>query len=100
DCKTGNVMWTVQPGGFISRVDGKVVLCYASYQAPDSDPDSLTSMPGQMSSVMDIRRLSPKNGSVMWDYSQQRAPLNVRFKGNVIELVFRKEVQVLKFLSF
>ena len=35
----------------------------------------------------------------MWDYYQARAPLDVQFNGNMIELVFKKEVQVLKFLS-
>ena len=35
----------------------------------------------------------------MWDYYQERAPLNVQFNGNVIQLVFKKEVQVLKFFS-
>jgi hypothetical protein len=99
DCKTGKVMWNVQPGGFVSHVDGKFVFCYASHQAPDLDPDSLTTLPGMLNSEMDLRRLDPKSGKIAWDYSEQRAPLSVRFKGNIIELVFRKEVEVLKFLT-
>ena len=99
DCKTGKVFWTVQPGGFVSHVDGKFVFCFASHQAPDDqDPDSLTTVRVE-NSAMDIRRLDPKTGKQVWDYADQRAPLSVRFKGNVIELVFRKEVQVLKFLT-
>lgn len=100
DCKSGKVLWNVQPGGLISHVDGKYVVCYAAQQGADLDPDSLTTLPGMNDSVMDIRRLNPKNGHTDWDYVQQRAPLHIRFKGNTIELVFRKEVQVLKFLSF
>jgi hypothetical protein len=100
DCKSGKVLWNVQPGGLVSHVDGKYVVCYAAHQAPDLDPDSLTTLPGMTDSVMDIRRLNPKNGHTDWDYVQQRAPLHIRFKGNTIELVFRKEVQVLKFISF
>jgi hypothetical protein len=100
DCKTGKVMWNVQPGGFVSHVDGKFVFCYASHQAPDLDPDSLTTLPGMLNSEMDLRRLDPKSGKIDWDYAEQRAPLSVRFKGNIIELVFRKEVEVLKFLTF
>jgi hypothetical protein len=46
-----------------------------------------------------IRRLNPSNGNVMWEHFQKRAPLDVHFDGNTIELVFKKEVQVLKFLS-
>jgi outer membrane protein assembly factor BamB len=100
DGKTGKVLWTVQPGGFVSHVDGKFVFCFASHQAPDDqDPDSLTTVRVE-TSAMDIRRLDPKTGKQVWDYPDQRAPLSVRFKGNVIELVFRKEVQVLKFLTF
>jgi hypothetical protein len=49
---------------------------------------------------MDIRRLDPKTGKVTWDYSEPRCPLSVHFKGNIVELVFRKEVEVLKFISF
>jgi hypothetical protein len=80
-------------------VEGKFVFCFASHQAPDLDPDSLTTLPGMLNSALAIRRLSPKNGSIVWDYAEQRCPLSVRFNGNVIELVFRKEVEVLKFHS-
>jgi hypothetical protein len=100
DCKTGKVYWTTQPGGFISHVDGKFIFCFASHQAPDLDPDSLTTLPGMLDSAMDIRRLDQKTGKVVWDYPERRAPLSVRFSGNIIELVFRKEVEVLKFLTF
>ena len=99
DCKTGSVLWTAEPGGFISHVDGKYVFCFASHQAADLDPDSLTTLPGMLDSAMDIRRLDPKTGKTLFDYPEKRAPLSVRFNGNVIELVFRKEVEVLKFLT-
>jgi len=100
DCKSGKVLWNVQPGGLVSHVDGKYVVCFAAHEGAGLDPDSLTTLPGMNDSVMDIRRLNPKNGHTDWDYVQQRAPLHIRFKGNTIELVFHKEVQVLKFLSF
>lgn len=100
DCKSGKVLWNVQPGGLVSHVDGKYVVCYAAHQGAGLDPDSLTTLPGMNDSLMDIQRLNPKNGHAMWNYVQERAPLQIRFKGNLIELVFRKEVQVLKFLSF
>lgn len=99
DCKTGKVLWNVQPGGFVSHVDGKFVFCFAKHQAPDLDPDDLTTLPGMLNSGMDIRRVDPKSGKVVWDYAERRAPLYQRFKGNIIELVFRKEVEVLKFLT-
>lgn len=99
DCKSGKVYWTVQPGGLITHVEGNYVFCFSSNQAPDVDPDSLTTLPGMADSYMVIKRLNPKSGGIMWDYEEKRAPLHVRFKGNLIELVFRKEVQVLKFLT-
>jgi outer membrane protein assembly factor BamB len=100
DCKTGKVLWHTYPGGFVSHVEGKFVFCFASHQAPDLDPDSLTTLPGMLNSAVDIRRLNAKDGKLTWDYAERRAPLSVRFKGNIVELVFRKEVEVLKFLSF
>ena len=100
DCKSGKVLWNVQPGGFVSHVEGKYVLCFASKQGADLDADALTTLPGMNDSLMDIRRLDAKNGKTVWDYAEQRAPLSVRFHGNIIELVFRKEVEVLKFISF
>jgi len=100
DCKSGKVLWTVQPGGLVSHLDGKFVFCFASKQAADLDPDSLTTLPGMLDSAMDIRRLDPKTGKIMWDHSEPRCPVSVHFKGNIIELVFRKEVEVLKFISF
>ena len=100
DCETGKVFWTVQPGGFVSHVEGKFVICFASHQAPDLDPDALTTLPGMLDSAMDIRRLDIKTGRQLWDYPEKRAPVSVRFHGNFIELVFRKEVEILKFLSF
>ena len=47
-----------------------------------------------------IKMLNPKNGHEVWEHFQQRAPLDVEFEKNTIRLVFRKEVQVLKFLTF
>lgn len=99
DCKTGKVFWTVQPGGLITHVEGNFVFSFTSHQAPDLDPDSLTTLPGMTDSYMVIKRLDPKSGKTMWDYEEQRSPLHVRFKGNLIELVYRKEVQVLKFIT-
>jgi len=48
-----------------------------------------------------IRRINPQNGQVMWKYYQadKGAILNVQFKDNSIELVFKKEVDVLKYLA-
>jgi hypothetical protein len=99
NCKTGDVLWTVRPDAFVSHVEGKFAFCLSSHQGADLDEDSLTTLPGMTDSHLDIRRLDPKTGKTMWDYQEKRAPFHVRFHGNIIELVFRKEVEVLKFIS-
>jgi hypothetical protein len=35
----------------------------------------------------------------MWEHFQQRAPVDIEFNHNVVRIVFKKEVQVLKFPS-
>jgi hypothetical protein len=46
-----------------------------------------------------IKRLNPKNGKEIWEHFQDRGPLDIQFTKNTIELVFKKEVQILKFLA-
>ena len=47
-----------------------------------------------------IRRINPKNGQLMWDHFQQRGALDVKIHENTFQIVFKKEVQVLKFIAF
>ena len=99
DPKTGKILWKANPGGFISYLSGQYIYAYYINNADEdsgmADLAGITPTP----SFIKIRRINPRNGETMWDYQQQRAPLDVRFDGNMIELVFKKEVQVLKFLS-
>ncbi|HWQ91948.1 MAG TPA: hypothetical protein VN673_09775, partial [Clostridia bacterium] len=71
---------------------------YMPYE-PDLDDEVIDDGPSTPP-YMRIRRINPRNGSEMWEHFQQRAPLDVQFDKNSIRLVFKKEVQVLKFLSF
>ena len=100
--KAGKVLWTANVGGLVSYVSGKFIYCVRSYHA-DNDEESaaytLDSIAGR-ESVLSIKRLDPKNGRVMWEHVQKRAPVDVKFDQNRIRLVFKKEVQVLKFLAF
>jgi outer membrane protein assembly factor BamB len=99
--KTGKILWSINPGGFISHFSGKYIFAYYAYD-PGEDEDGLAALAGitPQSPFLKIRRFSPSDGRVLWDYQQPRAPLDVEFHGNVINLVFKKEVQVLKFFSF
>jgi outer membrane protein assembly factor BamB len=99
DPKNGRILWKAEPGNFISYLSGKFIYTYyVNYAGDDSGMADLAGITPTPSFVR-IRRINPRNGDIMWDYQQKRAPLNLQFNGNTIELVFRKEVQVLKFLS-
>ena len=102
DPKTGKTLWTAEPGGPISHLAGKFIYTIESYQTDDSDADNpYTPDTGfEKDPFMRIKRIHPRTGKVMWAHYQPRAPLDVQFHGNVINVVFKKEVQVLKFLSF
>ena len=100
DPKTGKTLWNVKPGGFISYLSGKYI--YSVYiHNTSADEEAAASVTGVAPNppLIHIRRINPRNGEVMWDYFQARSPLDVRFNGNMIQLLFKKEVQVLKFLS-
>jgi len=102
DPKTGKALWSVKPGGFISYLSGKFIY---TIESNDPNPTDQTALSDTMQSLqkppyLRIARINPKDGRVMWEHYQDRAPFDVRFDQNSIELVFKKEVQVLHFLSF
>ena len=99
--QTGKALWTAHSAGLINYVSGKFLYSVHSYQADDgeeSSPYTMDSILGCESSLS-IKRINPNNGRVIWEHVQKRAPLDVQFDQNTIRLVFRKEVQVLKFLT-
>jgi outer membrane protein assembly factor BamB len=102
DPKNGKVLWTAMPGGPISYVIGKFIYTVQSYSGGDPDEESpYTPETGlETKPYLKIKLINPKNGRDVWEHFQQRAPLDVEFEKNMIRLVFRREVQVLKFLTF
>jgi hypothetical protein len=97
DPQTGRTLWSIKPGGFISYLSGKFIYTVQFYD-PGDEEASPTGI--QLPAYLKLRRISPADGRQLWDYEQDRAPLDVRFKNNSIELVFKKELQVLKYFSF
>ncbi|MGD0351401.1 MAG: PQQ-binding-like beta-propeller repeat protein [Verrucomicrobiota bacterium] len=97
DPRTGKTLWSVQPGTPISYLSGNAVR----WGDPGEEDNGMAALAGITpgSAYLRIRRISPSDGRILWDYQQERAPLFFQFHGNMIELVFKKEVQVLKFLS-
>jgi outer membrane protein assembly factor BamB len=102
DPQTGQILWKVEPGGFISYLSKNFIYTVEIY-SPSEGERKMADMAGITPNPAHIiiRRINPKSGQVMWEYYQadKGAPLNVRFKDNSIELVFKKEVDVLKYLS-
>jgi hypothetical protein len=98
DSKTGKMLWSTQAGGFISYLSGKYIYI-ASWNDADDDKDSPLRTELETPSYVRIKRIDPKKGTVMWDHYQPRAPLDVKFNGNRIQIVFKKEMQVLKYLT-
>jgi hypothetical protein len=99
--KAGKVLWTADVGGLVSYVSGKFIYCVRSYHADDDEesaPYTMDSISGR-ESVLSIKRLNPKNGRVLWEHVQKRAPVDVQFDQNTIRLVFKREVQVLRFVA-
>jgi hypothetical protein len=47
-----------------------------------------------------LMRMNAADGRILWKYPEQRAPLDVQFQDNSIELVFKSSVEVLKFITF
>jgi hypothetical protein len=102
DPKTGRILWSVKPGGFISYLSGKFIYTTQSYDPNPTDEEVLSdTLSGlQKPPYLRIARINPQNGRVMWEHYQDRAPVDVRFDGASIELIFKREVQVLKYLTF
>jgi len=97
--KTGKVLWKAELGGLVSYCSGKFIYVTHGYHADDdedSGPYTMDSVMGKESFVS-IKRINPKNGRVMWEHVEKRAPFDVQFDQNTIRLVFKKEVEVLRF---
>jgi hypothetical protein len=100
DPKTGKTLWNIKPGGFISYLSGKYIYTVQSYDPNPSDEEQTSDMGLQKPAYLRIARVNPANGRLMWEHYQDRCPIDVRFNDNSIEMVFKREVQVLRYLSF
>jgi outer membrane protein assembly factor BamB len=99
DPRTGKILWSTAAGGSLAYVSGKFMYTFSAYQADERDANSPYRTGLETPSHVMIRRLNPANGRVMWEHYERRAPLDVRFEDNSIRLVFKKEVEVLRFVA-
>jgi hypothetical protein len=102
DPKTGKTLWSIKPGGFISYLKGKFIYTVQSYDPNPQDEDVMNDMTAALfkRAYLRIARINPKNGRIMWEHFQDRCPVDVRFNDNSIELVFKREVEVMRYLTF
>jgi len=98
--ENGRELWSAQPGGLVSYVSGKIILVVQYFMPLEEDDNPYRVETGfEKLPHLRIRRLNASNGHEVWEYFQQRAPLDIAFDQNTIRIVFKKEVQVLKFLT-
>jgi hypothetical protein len=102
DAKSGKEIWKHSMGGSIAYLKGKYIYTL-TYTPPRDDDDewdeNLAVLGLESKPFIRIRRISPKNGRVLWDHYQPRGALDVQIRDNTFQLVLKKEVQVLRFLS-
>lgn len=104
DPKTGKTLWGAHNDGQVNYISGKFIYTVESHVTDEGtvEDDGLGGLGIALGVTLRphvrIKRLNPSNGRVMWEHFQQRGPLAVQFDKNQIQILFRKELQVLKFL--
>jgi hypothetical protein len=102
DPASGKTLWSVKPGGFVAYLSGKYIYTVESYDPNPTDKevlnDSLVDL--EKPPYLRISRIDPKDGRELWVHEQDRCPVDVQFDQNTIELIFKREVQVLKYLAW
>lgn len=102
EAKTGKTLWSIQPNGYVSYLSGKFIYVIDCYDPNKLDEDELNDMTASMQkpAFLHIQRIRPSDGKVMWDYyDRNRCPVNWSFDGNSIQLIFKREVQVLRYVT-
>jgi hypothetical protein len=96
DPQSGKVLWRVRNRGRLARATGKFLYSVEWAGGEDGAHVSADSIPAHLR----IYRLDPQTGDVVWEHYQPREPLALDFDHNTIQALFKKEMQVLKFVSF
>ena len=100
DPSNGTILWRYSPGGYISYLSGKFIYAYRDYDPGDEEDQSDEATAAILGTAyLKIIRINPSNGHVMWEHDEGRAPVDVKFDNNMISLVLKKEVEVLKFFT-
>jgi hypothetical protein len=101
DSRNGKALWHIAREGEVSYVSGRFVYTTESYIGDDDEADGIVG--GRtifhVPAYLRIKRLDPDSGRLLWQHHQSRCPLDVQFDKTTIHLLFKKELQILKFLS-
>jgi hypothetical protein len=102
DPKTGKTLWSIKPGGYVSYLSGKFIYTVESYDPNPADVEETSDMTAalQKPPYLSIKRIRASDGRVLWEHAEDRCPVGVRFDENSLELIFKKEVQLLRYLTF
>jgi hypothetical protein len=93
-------LWKTIPGAYIAYLSGDYIYAYQYFDPGDEEDamsDNLTTL--EKPPYFRIIRINPGNGHTMWFYNEARAPVDIQFHNNIISIVLKKEVEVLKFFS-
>src|SRR5262249_18714352 len=99
DPKTGKTLWRTENDGLVTYVSGKYIYTVESSQGEEGGMLIGMKLASSIPPHIRIKRLKPSNGRVMWEHYDGRAPLDYHFDQNEIQVLFRKELQVLRFWS-
>ncbi len=102
DPKNGKLLWSTEKQGELGYVSGNFlysvdILDGDEYAETDEATKLFQAFHGRPHTF--IRRVNPSNGKILWQHYQDRPPLDIHFEKNRIELLFKREFQVLTFFS-
>ena len=98
---TGKPLWKIDREGHASYASGKFLYTFDAYmgdQGDDDDPNFEKSI-FYVGPFVRVRRVDSGTGKILWNHVQERHPLDVRIDQNTFQLLFRKEVQLLKYIA-
>ena len=99
DPKTGKTLWNRDGAKHIAYMWKKYIYTTDSFEGDDPDGTGMGTISGiERAPYLRIRRIDAGTGQIVWEHVQKRCPLDMHFHENTIQLMFRKEVQHLKFL--
>lgn len=100
DPSNGTILWKTTPGGYISYLSGDFIYADQYYDPGDTEDELSDAAAGlQKPAYFRIMRINPANGRIMWEYNEGRAPVDIHFDQNIISVVLKKEVEVLRFFT-